>query len=162
MDTAITYINNIAMDWSTPIDNTLTYEVTNESVQSSEVPNISTHIRRVPSTMEFEAAFTGEDREAKYSQLENLVAAKSLVTLVQYRTLDNLVITELQPLGSFENVIRFRIQLTQVNIAYTEKVVRKSSKTKSTISKVKKKSKAGKKTEKWGPGAYPSVLWLKK
>lgn len=160
MPGVLTFINDILLDWATAANIPTVFEVTNEPIQSTDISAISTHIRKVPREIVFEGAFEGSDRESRFRQLQDLGNKKSVVTFVQTDIMENMVITSLQPLDTYENIIRFSITLSQLNLAYVQRIARKASKIQRSTGKVKRKGKSGIKALS-GPEAYPSVLWLK-
>lgn len=157
----MTYINGIPIDVATEALPPLEFEVTNESINSAEMPNIATHVKKLVSSFTLTCAMNADNRDQLYQQLKDLAESRQVVTLIQSTTINNLVITKLVETGYYMNTICFEITLQKVvigNIKRVAKPVKKVSKI------VKSKKVKGKITTSVvpKPDASKSILWLKK
>ena len=115
MATIITYINSIALDYATAVPRTREFEITTEAVQSSEFDDVTRHVKTVLPEFGLRCAFTGDDRETNFQSILDLADEKSLVTLTQLKTYENLVIKEVRETGTYTDTVEFIIRFRQVN-----------------------------------------------
>ena len=115
-----TYINDILLDYSTEIPRTRDFEITDESVQSSEFNDVTRHIKRILPVFSLRCAFTGTDQEEKFKRVLDLVDAKNIITLLQDQLYENLLIQNIAETGRYLNTIEFEITFKQVNLVEFE------------------------------------------
>jgi hypothetical protein len=111
----VTYINDIELDYSTPIPRTREFDITSEPVQSSEVDDVTRHVRSVLPEFTITGAFTSDDREADFQSLLDLADAKETVKVTQYKVYDNMIIKNISETGTYTDTVEFTITFKQVN-----------------------------------------------
>lgn len=161
-----TKINNITLDYASAILRGAEYEATDEPVQSSDVSDITKYIRKSNKEFEFTAAFTGDDREDKLTQLLDLASKRNLVTISQYETYENIAILKITEPYRYDNIISMNISCRQLSVVSFKELqeplpsvkavtsTKKGKKDKSS-KKGKKKGKAKTKSQTVTPGTYP-------
>lgn len=111
-----TYINDILLDYSTAVPRTREFQITTESVQSTEFDDITRHVKRVLPEFSLTCAFTGENKETNFQSLLDLADNNTLITLSQYKIYENLIIKSIVETGKYEDVIEFQIVLKKINL----------------------------------------------
>ncbi len=117
-----TFINSIELDWATEYLDNLSFDVTDQNVQSSDFSNITTHVREVSQPFSITAVLNNEDRQDKFERIKLLAKERGLVTFRQDNEVKDLVITSLAETGKFDNMIRFEISFKPVRLVEFETV----------------------------------------
>jgi SepF-like predicted cell division protein (DUF552 family) len=111
-----TYINDILIDQSSFIPRQKKYQVTSESVQSSEFSNIARHVKSLLPEFTLQCNLTGSDREERFIRIGEIANKKEIVKILQEQEFENLVITDITETSRFINVVSFSISFQEVNV----------------------------------------------
>ena len=115
-----TFINDIELDYSTPVPRTRDFITTDEDVQSVDFDNITRHVKKVLPEFTLTCAFTSDVREANFQSILDLADAKSTIKLTQTQVYENMIITSISETGTYTDTIEFNITLKQVNTVVFE------------------------------------------
>lgn len=113
----MTTINGLLIDWASKIPDRIFNEITENPIGSREQSEITRHTRLRLPLIEMRCILTGENREGTWETIRSLSLNADLVTLVQNKTLDSLIIQSLEEQTPADNVIEFNIVFKKVEFA---------------------------------------------
>lgn len=113
----MTTINGLLIDWASKIPDRIFNEITENPIGSREKSEITRHTRLRLPLIEMRCILTGENRQGTWETIRNYSLNAELVTLVQNKTIDSLLIQSLEEQTAADNVIEFNIVFKKVDFA---------------------------------------------
>ncbi len=110
------YINNIYCQYSEKIPEVLEFTSTKQPIQKSDKSNVVLYVKEELPSFTIGCGLTTGSREEDFTTLKNLARKKDVVTVTQGDVIyDNLIISRIERVKNYKNIITFNITFTQID-----------------------------------------------